>query len=493
MPQVLIIDDEETIAWALRRAFEREDYQVKVAASAEAALALIQQHKPDVVFLDVRLPGMDGLTALEHLRRLTPESAIIVITAYGDLPTAVRAVQGGAFDYLTKPFELHQALEAARRALTRVALNATFPCGEERPTGEADSAGESGSGECLVGRSPAMQTVFKRIARVAPTSTCVLITGESGTGKEVVARAIHAHSPRRHKPFLPVHIAALNPHLVESELFGHVRGAFTGADRHREGLLQLASGGTVFLDELADIPLAVQVKLLRVLERQELLPVGGSEAVKVDVRIISATHADLAAEVAAGRFRHDLYYRLHVYPIHLPPLRERREDIPLLADYFLRRLGVRQAQRRLPEETLRYLQSQPWPGNVRELRNALEHAAIEARGGPILPQHFPPPLPLDQPISWNQRLHELIAQWVRQQCSAATSQPPHDLYHRLLQLVEPALLDETLQQTQGNRLLAARYLGLARATLRKLLRKYHREPTHPLSSPPQNPSKPHPS
>jgi two-component system nitrogen regulation response regulator GlnG len=337
-----------------------------------------------------------------------------------------------------------------------------------------------------------MQTVFKRIARVASTSTCVLITGESGTGKEVVARVIHAHSPRRHKPFLPVHIAALNPQLVESELFGHVRGAFTGADRHREGLLQWAHGGTVFLDELADIPLSVQVKLLRVLERQELLPVGGSEPVQVDVRIISATHADLAAEVAAGRFRHDLYYRLHVYPIHLPPLRERREDIPLLAEYFLRRLGVRDPQRRLPDETLHYLQSRPWPGNVRELRNALEHAAIEARGGPILPEHFPPPLLLNQAGSWSQRLQELIAQWVRQHFSAGTSQqPPHDLYHQLLQLVEPVLLDEVLQHTQGNRLLAARYLGLARATLRKLLRKYHREPTDTTSDPSKPVNPPH--
>lgn len=490
MPQVLIIDDEETIAWALRRALEREHYRVAVAASAEAGLSLVRQQPPEVIFLDVRLPGMDGLVALEQLRRLAPESAVIVITAYGDLSTAVRAVQGGAFDYLTKPFELSQALEAVRRALTRPGPNLSILGKEPNQPGGAE---EEGSGEALVGRSPAMQTVFKRIARVAPTSTCVLITGESGTGKEVVARAIHAHSPRRHRPFLPVHVAALNPHLVESELFGHVRGAFTGAERHREGLLQLAHGGTVFLDELADIPLPVQAKLLRVLERQELLPVGSGEPVKVDARIISATHADLAAEVAAGRFRHDLYYRLHVYPIHLPPLRERREDIPLLAEHFLRRLGIQEPARRLPKETLDYLQSRSWPGNVRELRNALEHAAIEARSGPILPDHFPPPLPLDAPRSWNQRWQELIAQWVRQQCHPSESQPPpRNLYQQMLQLVEPVLLDEVLRHTRGNRLLAARYLGLARATLRKLLRKYHREPTPTPPSPlnPESPSAP---
>ncbi|MCS7022101.1 MAG: sigma-54 dependent transcriptional regulator [Gemmataceae bacterium] len=470
MPQVLIIDDEEPIAWALRRAFEREHYTVAVAATAEAGLGLVRRQPPDVIFLDVRLPAMDGLTALEHIRRLAPAAAVIVITAHGDLPTAVRAVEGGAFDYLTKPFELQQALEAARRALTRLPAVPAEESGEELPQCE-----ETATGEVLVGRSPAMQTVFKRIARVAPTAACVLITGESGTGKEVVARAIHAHSPRRHKPFLPVHVAALNPHLVESELFGHVRGAFTGAERHRDGLLRLAHGGTVFLDELADIPLPVQAKLLRVLERQEVLPVGGSEPVRVDVRIISATHADLAEEVRAGRFRHDLFYRLNVYPIHLPPLRERPEDIPLLADYFLRRLGLGDPASRLPEATRRYLQSRPWPGNVRELRNALEHAAIEARNGPILPEHFPPPLVLGQSAPLPERLQALVAQWVRLHWAADAPTPPTDLYHKLLELVEPALLAEVLRHTQGNRLLAARYLGLARATLRKLLRKYYPE------------------
>lgn len=466
MPQVLIIDDEEPIAWSLRRAFEREQYTVAAVASAEAGLSLARRQPPDVVFLDVRLPAMDGLTALAQLRQAAPEAAVIVITAHGDLATAVRAIEGGAFDYLTKPFELQQALEAARRALTRLPVATGVAAAETLATGEAIG------GDMLVGRSPAMQVVFKRIARVAPTSACVLLTGESGTGKEVAARAIHAYSPRRHKPFLPVHVAALNPHLVESELFGHVRGAFTGADRHRDGLLRLAHGGTVFLDELADIPLPVQAKLLRVLERQELLPVGGSEPVRVDVRIISATHADLAEEVRAGRFRHDLYYRLNVYPIHLPPLRERLEDIPLLADHFLRRLGLGDPAARLPEATLRYLQSRPWPGNVRELRNALEHAAIEARNGPILPEHFPPPLSLGSPASVAQRLQALVAEWVRSRWSAQEGAAAEGLYHQLLELVEPALLAESLQQTQGNRLLAARRLGLARATLRKLLRRY---------------------
>src|SRR5262245_12018756 len=232
-----------------------------------------------------------------------------------------------------------------------------------------------------------MQLVFKRIALVSPRDACVLITGESGTGKELVARAIHRHSSRRDRPFLPVHVAALNPSLVESELFGHVKGAFTGASQARPGLLALAEGGTVFLDELADIPLPVQVKLLRVLEHNEVLPVGANQTHRLDIRILSATHQDLAQRVVEGGFRHDLFYRLNVFQIHLPPLRERPGDILPLAEHFLRRFAAGALP--LPPETQKFLVSMPWLGNVRELRNALEHAAILSRGGPLLPEHFP--------------------------------------------------------------------------------------------------------
>jgi two-component system nitrogen regulation response regulator GlnG len=317
-----------------------------------------------------------------------------------------------------------------------------------------------------------MQTVFKRIALVAPTAACVLVSGESGTGKELVARAIHAHSPRRDRPFLPVHVAALNPNLVESELFGHVKGAFTGADRPREGLLALAHGGTVFLDELADIPLPVQAKLLRVLERQEVIPVGAGEPQQVDVRIVSATHDDLSAAVRDGRFRNDLFFRLNVYPIHIPPLRDRVDDIPALAEHFLLRFGVANPAVVQPADTLGFLKSRPWPGNVRELRNALEHAAIEARGGPLRPEHFPEPIAAVGPAGLAERLKSLVAEWVRER-SAGTKDEPADLYQQLLDTVEPALLDEVLRQLDGNRLAAARWLGLARATVRKMIRKYH--------------------
>jgi two-component system nitrogen regulation response regulator GlnG len=474
MPQsVLIIDDEEPIAWALQRAFERTQCRVAVAATAEDGLAKAKENPPDVVFLDVRLPGMDGLTALRELKKVAPAAAVVVITAHGNLNTAVKAVEGGAFDYLAKPFDLAQALDAAKRATANRTVE-TDAASARPPSTEVDS-----SPDALVGRSPALQTVFKRIALVAPTNACVLITGESGTGKELVARAVHANSPRRGKPLFVAHVAAFNPNLVESELFGHVRGAFTGADRARDGLLKLADGGTVFLDELADIPLPVQAKLLRVLERQEVQPVGANETQTVDVRIVSATHADLSAAVREGKFRHDLFFRLNVYPIHLPPLRDHVDDVPLLAEHFLRKFGVANPVAVLPADTLAFLKARPWPGNVRELCNALEHAAIEARGGPLRPEHFPEPSTATGPASTAERLRSLVAEWVRERVAALEGREPADLHQRLIEEIEPAVVDEVLRQVDGNRLVAARWLGLARATVRKLIRKYHPESAEP--------------
>jgi two-component system nitrogen regulation response regulator GlnG len=453
---ILIVDDEEAITWSLRKAFERLGHKVGVAASAEAAFPQAEKLKPDVVVLDVRLPGMDGLEALGHLREITDNAPVIVVTAHGNLTTAVRAVEGGAFDYLAKPFDLSQALDAVARALASRAR----PVEEPTPTLEPDP-------EELVGRSLAMQAVFKRIALVAPTDASVLITGESGTGKELVARALHRHSLRKDRPFLPVHVAALNPNLVESELFGHVKGAFTGAGQLKVGLLALADGGTVFMDELGDVPLPVQAKLLRVLEHQEVLPVGGSVPTRINVRVLAATHSDLLKQVNAGQFRHDLYFRLNVFEIHLPTLRDRPEDIPLLCDHFLRRFGASAA---LPEETAAYLRSRTWPGNVRELRNALEHAAIVARSGPLRPDQFPPPVTVGGAETVAQRIGSLVRDWVRERSQG--EKEPTELYDDMLKCVEPALLDEVLRQTSNNRVAAARRLGLARATLRKLIAKY---------------------
>ncbi|HEV3255952.1 MAG TPA: sigma-54 dependent transcriptional regulator [Gemmataceae bacterium] len=461
MAEVLVVDDEEAVCWALQRALSREGHHVRVAPSAEEALDLAGRHPFDVIVLDVRLPGLDGLAALGRLRVLTHDAPVIVVTAFGNLGTAVRAVEGGAFDYLAKPFDLGQALDAVARALQRRALQAL-----PSPDQEAGAAAP----EDIVGRSRVMQAVFKRIALVAPRDACVLITGESGTGKELVARALHRHSSRHQRPFLPIHVAALNPSLVESELFGHVKGAFTGATETRPGLLYLADGGTVFLDELADIPLAVQVKLLRVLEHDEVLPVGGNQSQPLNVRILSATHQDLPRRVAEGTFRHDLYFRLNVFQIHLPPLRERPDDVLPLAEHFLRKFEPG-ALPLLPE-TVEFLTGQPWLGNVRELRNALEHAAIVARGGPLLPEQFPRVAPAVAPGDSAEQLADSVRRWLAERVQKAVPGPPANLYADLLGCVEPVLLAEVLRRVHGNRWVAAQWLGLNRATVRKKLGLY---------------------
>jgi two-component system nitrogen regulation response regulator GlnG len=457
---VLIIDDEEAVCWALQRALTREGHSVDVAASAEQGFRLLDRRRPDVVVLDVRLPGMDGLAALARLRQRDPELPVVIVTAHGNLHTAVKAVEGGAFDYLAKPFDLGQALEVIGRALQR----------RPAPDPAPPDAGQAAGPEEIVGKSPAMQMVYKRIALVAPRDACVLITGESGTGKELVARAVHRYSPRRDRPFLPVHVAALNPNLVESELFGHTKGAFTGAAQARPGLLALADGGTVFLDEMADIPLPVQVKLLRVLEHGEVLPVGSTQPQRLDIRVLTATHQDLARCVAEGRFRHDLFFRLNVFQVTLPPLRDRPEDVGPLAGHFLRRFEPR-ALPLLPE-TLRFLEGLPWFGNVRELRNALEHAAIVARGGPLLPEHFPTFTADPALASPAERLAAAVRTWLADRVRAAGTAAPADLYAELLKVAEPALLDEVLRRLDGNRWAAAQWLGLNRATVRKKLAHY---------------------
>ena len=326
MSHVLIVDDEPSICWGFRELLTDEGYDVSVASSAEEALALADRSVPDAVVLDVRLPGRDGLSTIQDLRRRIGPAPIIVITAFGNLDTAVRALEEGAYDYLTKPFDLEQICDVLRRALRR------------SEAGGAETAAEEPASvsEIFIGTSAAMQAVFKQIALVAPSDVPVLITGESGTGKELVAQAIHRHSRRKDAPFLPTCLAALSEGVIESELFGHVRGAFTGAEQARQGLLELADGGTVFLDEIGDVPLPVQVKLLRAIEQHEVTPVGDARARRTDFRVLAATHRALGDLVAQGEFREDLFYRLGVFHIHVPPLRERVEDIPLLARAFLR-------------------------------------------------------------------------------------------------------------------------------------------------------------
>lgn len=452
MNRILVVDDDEAIAWALSRALSGSGREVAVAASAEQALEQARKAPFDLVFLDIRLPGQDGLAIMQALRALTKGVPIVVMTGHGTLQTAVKAVEEGAFDYLSKPFDLDVALDCARRALSRPRSSAADPLAQSIPEMPE-----------LVGSCPAMQEVFKRVALAAGSSATVLISGESGTGKELVARAIHRHGPRSAEPFVPVHIAALNPGVVESELFGHERGAFTGATQASTGLLALAEKGTIFLDEIAEIPLATQAKLLRVLEQGTWHPVGSAREQRLEARVLAATHQDLARLCREGKFREDLYFRLNVFGIHLPPLRHRETDLEALASDIVRRLDARCLP--LPAETVSSLRDRAWIGNIRELRNALEHAAILARGGPILPAHLPHPSrreghPQDD-------LRESIGRWL--ETAMTQGGEPSDLWSRFTGIAEPAIIEEVLRKTGGNRVRASQWLGINRSTLRRKL------------------------
>ncbi len=473
MPRLLVIDDEEAICWGLAELGKRLGWEVATAATAEQGLDLAGRKQPTLVLLDVRLPGMDGLAALPKLREAAPAAQVVVMTAHGDLGTAVEAVRAGALDYVAKPFELAQI----ERIFERVAAEST----RIEPS-SATASQPSSQADGLIGRTPAMQEVFKRIALVAPAEACVMLAGESGTGKELVARAIHRYSRRGGGPFVAVNIAALSPTVAESELFGHVRGAFTGADQPRQGLLVEASGGTLFLDEVAEIPLPVQVKLLRALEYGEVLPVGSGRAVRTSFRLIAATHQHLPAKVQAGEFRHDLYYRLATFQIDLPPLRQRTEDIPLLVEHFVHQFAPQgNGAPRVSREALAEICSRPWHGNVRELRNAIEHALILARDGTILPEHLPavlPPLVGPQGGDSNQAaapclsddaVRHLVQAWAEARLKAGGSTA---LYNELLSLVEPPFLEAAMKKFHGQCATAARVLGIHRVTLRKKLDDY---------------------
>ena len=464
MSHVLIVDDEPSICWGFRELLADEGYEVSVASSAEEALELADSSVPDAVVLDVRLPGRDGLATIQDLRQRIGEAPIIVITAFGNLETAVRAMEEGAYDYLTKPFDLEQISEVLRRALRR--SSAITAVADER----------SIAPETFIGTSPAMQSVFKQIALVAPSDVSVLITGESGTGKELVAQAIHRHSRRKEAPFLPTCLAALSPGLIESELFGHVRGAFTGAEQARQGLLELADGGTVFLDEIGDVPLPVQVKLLRAIEQHEVTPVGDARARRTNFRVLAATNRPLDDLVARGEFREDLFYRLGVFHIHVPPLRERVEDIPVLARAFLRAATAEGEAPGLSAGALSELASRRWPGNVRELRNTVERAALLARGGEIEVHHLATAMPISTKANRSaaEELERATANWAVESIAAEPQRDANDpengdLLERFLRMVEPPLLKAALLRCGGNRAAAAKMLGIHRATLRQKL------------------------
>jgi two-component system nitrogen regulation response regulator GlnG len=473
MSRILIVDDEPAIGWTLREMLSDDGHEVAIAADVPAAVTAAG-HAPDVILLDVRLGSQDGLAALPEIRAAAGAVPVVVMTAFGDLATAVRTVQAGAFDYLVKPFDLDRVTQVVDRALAeRQAAGRT--AAEPPPPAPAAE---------LVGASPPMQEVFKQVALVAASDLPVLVTGPTGSGKELVARAIHAHSSRHDRPLVTTNIAALAPGVVESELFGHAAGAFTGATVARAGLFERADSGTMFLDEIGEAPPEVQVKLLRVLEAGEVTRVGEGGARPVDVRVIAATNRDLAALLQAGSFRADLYHRLKVFPITLPALADRLDDIEPLARHFLARMHYRRAGfgggeptvgDGLTPEFLAALRARAWPGNVRELEHALEYAVVVARGGILRPEHLPVAEPPDTTTGGFHgspaaaRVQAAIKEWsaaVRREAAG----PVFDLHAQALEIVEAALLREALAHTGGNRTAAAKLLGLDRATLRTKLK-----------------------
>lgn len=473
MSQILVVDDEPAICWGLKEALTDEGHEVVVANSGEAAIARTKHWTPDVVLMDVCLPGMSGVDTLSQIHKLSQTPVpVVIMTAFGSLDVAVNSLSAGAFDYLPKPFDLDQAVSVVERALHHGTLS-------NSPLSGAPGIPSAGSAPTLLGRSAPMQRVFKEIALVSQTGAAVLITGESGTGKELVADAIHLHSARRTGPFIPICLGALSPQLIESELFGHMKGAFTGADTPRQGLLQMADQGTVFLDEIGDVPLPIQVKLLRAIERKEVTPVGDPRPRPSDFRVIAATNRSLPELVSQGEFRADLFFRLGAFQMQLPPLRERGDDIAVLAEHFLRLTSPLSPG--FTAECLSELTTRHWPGNVRELRNAVEHAAILARQELIGPAHLPEPNffalseraipPIDSPES----LAAFIDGWVNRRASTLGDTSTARWHEELLAMIEPPLLRAALSAAGGNRTKASDLLGWHRGTLREKLRKYGME------------------
>ena len=443
-PTVLVADDEAGVRESVGRALRREGFRVVPAEDGQAALDLLRRGGVDVLLADLRMPGLDGLQLLRAVKLLAPEVEVIVLSGHGTVEEAVQAMKEGAYDFLTKPLERARLVGTVRQALERRALvleNRSL----QRRLDELVGAGE------IIGESPAIRQLLALVKQVAPTSATVLIEGESGTGKELVARALHEGSARRERPFIRVNCAALPETLLESELFGYERGAFTGAVARKEGRFELADGGTLLLDEVGDLSAPTQAKLLRALQDGEFERLGGTKSLKVDVRIVAATNQDLAALVKQHRFREDLYYRLNVITIRIPPLRERVEDIPLLAQHFLR-LYAAKNHRTLDgftEAALAQLRAYPWPGNVRELEHAVERAVILARGTLIDVADLPPA------ISQTEAVTRVV--------SIPIGMP--------LDEVEQRLIEETLKLTKGNKELAAKLLGIASRTIYRKLRE----------------------
>jgi two-component system, NtrC family, nitrogen regulation response regulator GlnG len=467
---ILVADDEDSLRWVLEKGLRQAGYEVTSVKDGATAVRAVESSAFDLVFLDVRMPGMDGLTALARMREVRADSCVVVMTAHGTMETAIQAMQRGAYDYLTKPFDIDEALLLAERALE--ARRLTQEVARLR-TGLQEVREFS----ALIGRHHRMQEVYKTIGRIAGTDVTVLLRGESGTGKELVARAVHHYSRRAGRPFVAVSCAAIPGTLLESEMFGHERGAFTDAKERRLGKFELAHGGTLYLDEIGDMPLELQTKLLRALQERTIERLGGHESIRIDVRVLAATNRELEALMRDGRFREDLYYRLNVVTLNLPPLRERRRDIPLLVDHFLAKYAAELGECGVASEALDRLVGHDWPGNVRELENVVQRAMVMATSGVILPEHLPiGPVSAAASVAVDASLEEIVERRLIECVRGLREHTSANLYDLMIGLVEKPLLRAVLRETGGNQVRAAQILGINRNTLRKKLTEHGIDP-----------------
>jgi len=468
--RVLIADDEDGLRWVLEKGLRQAGYEVTAVRDGDEALRAFSEAPFDLVFLDIRMPGTDGLTVLAKLRALASDAHVIVMTAHGTMETAIQAMQRGAYDYLAKPFDLDEVLLLAERALAAGRLTQEVA---RLKTG-LQEVWEFGA---LIGRHPRMQEVYKTIGRIAASDVTILLRGESGTGKELVARAIHHYSRRAGRPFVAVSSAAIPGTLLESELFGHEHGAFTDAKERKLGKLELAHGGTLFLDEIGDMPPELQTKLLRALQERTIERVGGQESLRIDVRVLAATNRDLETMMREGRFREDLFYRLNVVTVTLPPLRERRRDIPLLVEHLLAKYAAELGERGVAPEALDRLVGHDWPGNVRELENVVQRAMVMATTGVILPEHLPiGPVSAAASVAIDATLEEIIERKLIECVRGLREHASANLYDLMIGLIEKPLLRAVLRETGGNQVRAAQILGINRNTLRKKLTEHGIDP-----------------
>ncbi len=458
---VWIIDDDKSIRWVVEKALQKAAMDTRSFSNAKDLLSALEEHSPDALLTDIRMPGMDGLELLDKIQKTHPELPVIVMTAHSDLESAVSAFHGGAFEYLPKPFDIKEVVDLAHRACLH---------GRQQQISENTAAAIESSPE-IIGAAPAMQEVFRAIGRLARSHITVLINGESGTGKELVAKALHRHSPRAKSPFIALNMAAIPKDLMESELFGHEKGAFTGAATRRSGRFEQAHGGTLFLDEIGDMPAELQTRLLRVLADGEFYPVGGHASVKVDVRIIAATHQDLETLVNEGRFREDLFHRLNVIRIHIPPLRDRKQDVPLLLRHFLNQAAqeLNTEVKILKPEAEAYLSTLEWPGNVRQLENSCRWLTVMASGREIHLHDLPPEL-LNAPTkkdAMSTDWESILRAWIDRQLMM--KEP--EVAKQTIPAVENILIKAALNFTHGKRHEAAILLGYGRNTLTRKIKE----------------------